>query len=162
MDKAAKDSTDPIERFLSREEAFMTSLIQRLRKDLTAVRSTLLGTSRQTNHTREITATLVKGLVPVPWARYKSRSSIGLQDWVQDLKLRIDHINALNVEGIQHGVWLGGLAFPHGLATAFRQKAAQEQGVSIESLSLEISLDGEAKTGFLIKGARKPSCLETI
>jgi hypothetical protein len=94
---------------------------------------------------------LVKNLVPDSWQRYKTRSDVGLQDWIQDLKQRIDHVVRVKRDGIKDGVWMGGLAFPAGLATAFRQKAAQDQKVSIESLSLQIAFDSDSE-GFVLKG----------
>lgn len=145
------DTGDPIQRFLARESSFLQSMLDQLHTDLQLLQKILNGNQRHTNLSRQITDALAKGLVPKSWLRYSCRIDTGLEEWTNNLKLRIQHVNLVCTEGPSQAIWLGGLTFPAGLLTAFRQKAAHDQGVSIESLNLDMQF-GRKENAFLIKG----------
>lgn len=73
--------------------------------------------------------------------------------WTRDLAKRLSQLSKLARSELSDPVWLGGLFRPTGWITASRQKAAHQQGVSLETLQLHLDIgEVDINGGFSIVG----------
>ena len=138
---------DPLYRFFERETVFGGRLLADVRQDLEDVVAICGGTKKQSNHHRQLTAALNRGMVPEGWNRYKVPAGVTVMAWVEDLGSRIKQLSGV-VEAVKKEqakglkslrVWLGGLFAPEAYITATRQLVAQANEWSLEELQLELS-----------------------
>ena len=109
--------------------------------------------------------TLIIGIVPSHWIKYKVLKNMTLLQWITDFKKRLDQIAAIcrqsrggagesggSIMGLKN-VWLGGLFSPEAYITATRQDVAQRNRWSLEELRLEVAVDVLAKENeFVLTG----------
>ena len=153
-----KQSTnDPIYRFLLREVAVATKLLNKVRDDLDQLILMSKGESKSTNELRDIAKNIFNDSVPKVWQIY-STLELNVTEWILDLKNRINQLNKITQakDYGRSGLWLGGLIFPEAYLTATRQSVAQELKVSLDELMLSVELvkniSNVDNTCFVLKG----------
>ena len=153
-----KQSTnDPIYRFLLREVAVASKLLNKVRDDLAQLILMSKGESKSTNELRDIAKNIFNDSVPKVWKIY-STLELNVTEWILDLKNRINQLNKITQakDYGRSGLWLGGLIFPEAYLTATRQSVAQELKVSLDELMLSVELvktiTNIDNTCFVLKG----------
>ena len=152
-----QSNNDPIFRFLLREVAVATKLLNKVRDDLDQLILMSKGESKSTNELRDIAKNIFNDSVPKVWQIY-STLELNVTEWILDLKNRINQLNKITQvkDYGRSGLWLGGLIFPEAYLTATRQSVAQELKVSLDELMLSVELvkniTNVDNTCFVLKG----------
>ena len=152
-----QSNNDPIFRFLLREVAVASKLLNKVRDDLNQLILMSKGESKSTNELREIAKNLFNDAVPKVWQIY-STLELNITEWILDFKNRINQLNKITQarDYGRSGLWLGGLIFPEAYLTATRQSVAQELKVSLDELMLSVELvkniTSVDNTCFVLKG----------
>ena len=152
-----QSNNDPIFRFLLREVAVATKLLNKVRDDLDQLILMSKGESKSTNELRDIAKNIFNDSVPKVWQIY-STLELNVTEWILDLKNRINQLNKITQvkDYGRSGLWLGGLIFPEAYLTATRQSVAQELKVSLDELMLSVELvkniTSVDNTCFVLKG----------
>ena len=150
-------NNDPIYRFLLREVAVASKLLNKVRDDLNQLILMSKGESKSTNELRDIAKNIFNDSVPKVWQIY-STLELNVTEWILDLKNRINQLNKITQakDYGRSGLWLGGLIFPEAYLTATRQSVAQELKVSLDELMLSVELVKNItsidNTCFVLKG----------
>ena len=150
-------NNDPIYRFLLREVAVASKLLNKVRDDLNQLILMSKGESKSTNESRDIAKNIFNDSVPKVWQIY-STLELNVTEWILDLKNRINQLNKITQakDYGRSGLWLGGLIFPEAYLTATRQSVAQELKVSLDELMLSVELVKNItsidNTCFVLKG----------
>ena len=150
-------NNDPIYRFLLREVAVASKLLNKVRDDLNQLILMSKGESKSTNELRDIAKNIFNDSVPKVWQIY-STLELNVTEWILDLKNRINQLNKITLakDYGRSGLWLGGLIFPEAYLTATRQSVAQELKVSLDELMLSVELVKNItsidNTCFVLKG----------
>ena len=156
-----QSNNDPIFRFLLREVAVASKLLNKVRDDLDKLILMSKGESKSTNELRDIAKNIFNDSVPKVWQIY-STLELNVTEWILDLKNRINQLNKITQakDYGRSGLWLGGLIFPEAYLTATRQSVAQELKVSLDELMLSVELVKNItevdNTCFVLKGV----CIE--
>ncbi|CAM9128550.1 unnamed protein product [Discosporangium mesarthrocarpum] len=148
----SEDERDALHRCLARELSTGSSLLARVRADLTAVQNLCKGETKATNEVRALVSALVKDIVPSSWKSRLVQANMGAADWVDDFCKRLTHLQTLAHAEVSVGssagpYWLGGLFSPDAFITATRQFVACSSGCSLEDLVLEFSINGGSSQG---------------
>ncbi|UZJ52281.1 hypothetical protein CBS101457_001601 [Exobasidium rhododendri] len=168
--KGSSDSiTNPLFRFWAREYRIGVGLLHSIRADLQEVSSVCTGEKRQTNHNRSLLNDLAKGIVPLTWRKYTISRSMTLNQWIFDLQLRLKQLNFIASENAAttrfevFAVNLGLLFVPSAYLTATRQSIANRNKISLEHLSLQLSVadGGRSLNGFAIEGLKLQGAIWT-
>ncbi|XP_075979872.1 dynein heavy chain, cytoplasmic isoform X3 [Anticarsia gemmatalis] len=146
--RTVENIKDPLYRFFEREVAAGASLLQQVLHDLRNVISICQGEMKQTNETRAMVGSLVRGMLPGGWRRYAVARGCTVQQWVGDFAQRVtqlanvsDTVAAQGAKRLQSiPVWLGGLLNPEAYITATRQCVAQANSWSLEELHLQVTI----------------------
>ncbi|CAB3253573.1 unnamed protein product [Arctia plantaginis] len=146
--RTVENIKDPLYRFFEREVAAGASLLQQVLHDLRNVISICQGSMKQTNETRAMVGSLVRGMLPRGWLRYAVARGCTVQQWVGDFAQRVtqladvsDAVAAQGAKKLQSiPVWLGGLLNPEAYITATRQCVAQANSWSLEELHLQVTI----------------------
>ena len=152
-----QSNNDPIYRFLLREVAVASKLLNKVRDDLNQLILMSKGESKSTNELRDIAKNIFNDSVPKVWQIY-STLELNVTEWILDLKNRINQLNKITQakDYGRSGLWLGGLIFPEAYLTATRQSVAQELKVSLDELMLSVELVKNItsidNTCFVLKG----------
>ena len=152
-----QSNNDPIYRFLLREVAVASKLLNKVRDDLDQLILMSKGESKSTNELRDIAKNIFNDSVPKVWQIY-STLELNITEWILDLKNRINQLNKITQakDYGRSGLWLGGLIFPEAYLTATRQSVAQELKVSLDELMLSVELvkniTSVDNTCFVLKG----------
>ena len=152
-----QSNNDPIFRFLLREVAVASKLLNKVRDDLDKLILMSKGESKSTNELRDIAKNIFNDSVPKVWQIY-STLELNVTEWILDLKNRINQLNKITQakDYGRSGLWLGGLIFPEAYLTATRQSVAQELKVSLDELMLSVELVKNItevdNTCFVLKG----------
>ena len=152
-----QSNNDPIFRFLLREVAVASKLLNKVRDDLDKLILMSKGESKSTNELRDIAKNIFNDSVPKVWQIY-STLELNITEWILDLKNRINQLNKITQakDYGRSGLWLGGLIFPEAYLTATRQSVAQELKVSLDELMLSVELVKNISkvdnTCFVLKG----------
>jgi dynein heavy chain 1 len=152
-----QSNNDPIFRFLLREVAVASKLLNKVRDDLDKLILMSKGESKSTNELRDIAKNIFNDSVPKVWQIY-STLELNITEWILDLKNRINQLNKITQakDYGRSGLWLGGLIFPEAYLTATRQSVAQELKVSLDELMLSVELvkniSNVDNTCFVLKG----------
>ena len=152
-----QSNNDPIFRFLLREVAVASKLLNKVRDDLDQLILMSKGESKSTNELRDIAKNIFNDSVPKVWQIY-STLELNVTEWILDLKNRINQLNKITQakDFGRSGLWLGGLIFPEAYLTATRQSVAQELKVSLDELMLSVELvkniTSVDNTCFVLKG----------
>merc|ERR1719378_1109823 len=148
------DPRDPLARYFAREVQTGIKLLRQVKKHLSNLIAVCEGKMKQTNETRDLCDSLTKQLIPKQWRKYKFSPHFTAAQWVGDFCARIEQLNNINVNDMEHQVvWLGGLFQPEAWLTATHQAAAKQLGLSLEDLELDLAW-GQVKGGFAVKGIR--------
>jgi dynein heavy chain 1 len=152
-----QSNNDPIFRFLLREVAVASKLLNKVRDDLDKLILMSKGESKSTNELRDIAKNIFNDSVPKVWQIY-STLELNVTEWILDLKNRVNQLNKIT-QAKDYGrsdLWLGGLIFPEAYLTATRQSVAQELKVSLDELMLSVELVKNItevdNTCFVLKG----------
>lgn len=157
MARTAESIKNPLFRFFERENSIGGSLLKGIRQDLADLKLVCEGTIKQTNHLRMLLDGLNKGLIPDHWRRYKVPKTLSLNHWVADFTTRLDQLEAVaKSDDLRRlRIWLGGLFFPEAYVTATRQAVAQQNGWSLEELTLEAHINrSDDPTAFTLSGLK--------
>ncbi|CAH0758045.1 unnamed protein product [Diatraea saccharalis] len=146
--RTVENIKDPLYRFFEREVAAGASLLQQVLHDLRNVISICQGEMKQTNETRAMVGSLVRGMLPSSWRRYAVARGCTVQQWVGDFAHRVTQLAAVSQAVAERGakrlqsvpVWLGGLLNPEAYITATRQCVAQANSWSLEELYLQVTI----------------------
>ncbi|XP_026741142.1 dynein heavy chain, cytoplasmic isoform X1 [Trichoplusia ni] len=146
--RTVENIKDPLYRFFEREVAAGASLLQQVLHDLHNVLSICQGEMKQTNETRAMVGSLVRGMLPGSWRRYAVARGCTVQQWVGDFAHRVTQLAAVSDAVAAQGakrlqsipVWLGGLLNPEAYITATRQCVAQANSWSLEELHLQVTI----------------------
>ncbi|XP_047029280.1 dynein heavy chain, cytoplasmic isoform X1 [Helicoverpa zea] len=146
--RTVENIKDPLYRFFEREVAAGASLLQQVLHDLRNVLSICQGEMKQTNETRAMVGSLVRGMLPSSWRRYAVARGCTVQQWVGDFAHRVTQLAAVSDAVAAQGakrlqsipVWLGGLLNPEAYITATRQCVAQANSWSLEELHLQVTI----------------------
>ncbi|RVE54307.1 hypothetical protein evm_001134 [Chilo suppressalis] len=146
--RTVENIKDPLYRFFEREVAAGASLLQQVLHDLRNVLSICQGEMKQTNETRAMVGSLVRGMLPSSWRRYAVARGCTVQQWVGDFAQRVTQLAAVSEAVAERGaqrlqsvpVWLGGLLNPEAYITATRQCVAQANSWSLEELHLQVTI----------------------
>nr|XP_049702532.1 dynein heavy chain, cytoplasmic isoform X3 [Helicoverpa armigera] len=146
--RTVENIKDPLYRFFEREVAAGASLLQQVLHDLRNVLSICQGEMKQTNETRAMVGSLVRGMLPSNWRRYAVARGCTVQQWVGDFAHRVTQLAAVSDAVAAQGakrlqsipVWLGGLLNPEAYITATRQCVAQANSWSLEELHLQVTI----------------------
>lgn len=144
----------PLSRFFERESQLGIQLLATIRSDLSSLVQVCEGSLKQTNHLREQLSQITKGIVPLSWRRYKTQATT-VSAWVSDFNKRLLQLERIIRGGFgnETAVELGLLFTANGFITATQQSVANSTSVSLETLKMEVTLEGVGKTGgFLIEG----------
>ncbi|XP_050667850.1 dynein heavy chain, cytoplasmic isoform X2 [Leptidea sinapis] len=139
---------DPLYRFFEREVAAGADLLRRVLHDLRNVTAICEGSMKQTNATRAMVGSLVRGMLPPAWRRYPVARGCTVQAWVDDFGARVRQLAHVSRASADRGaqrlqnvpVWLGGLLNPEAYITATRQCVAQANSWSLEELNLQVRI----------------------
>ncbi|VVD02388.1 unnamed protein product [Leptidea sinapis] len=166
---------DPLYRFFEREVAAGADLLRRVLHDLRNVTAICevhttgndtkfvlqvrsaresngecrrQGSMKQTNATRAMVGSLVRGMLPPAWRRYPVARGCTVQAWVDDFGARVRQLAHVSRASADRGaqrlqnvpVWLGGLLNPEAYITATRQCVAQANSWSLEELNLQVRI----------------------
>ncbi|CAM9536041.1 unnamed protein product [Choristocarpus tenellus] len=162
-ERGVEEEGDALHRCLCREMATGSSLLAKVRADLTAVQKLCKGDIKATNEVRLLMNTLVKDVVPTSWKSGLVQAAMGAVDWLEDFRKRLAHLEALAESDALAGpsagpYWLGGLFSPDAFITATRQFVARKLECSLEDLVLDFVIDsgqrpiGDATTAFPLTG----------
>ena len=152
-----QSNNDPIFRFLLREVAVASKLLNKVRDDLEKLISMAKGEGKSTNDLRDVAKNIFNDTVPKAWQIYATLE-LNVTEWILDFKNRIDQLNKIthSPDFGRSGLWIGGLIFPEAYLTATRQSVAQELKVSLDELMLSVELvkniTNVDKTSFVLKG----------
>ena len=152
-----QSKNDPIFRFLLREVAVATKLLNKVRDDLQKLILIAKGEGKSTNELRDITKNIFNDTVPKSWQIYATLE-LNVTEWILDFRNRINQLNKITQSNDygRSGLWIGGLIFPEAYLTATRQSVAQELKVSLDELMLSVELvkniTNVDKTSFVLKG----------
>jgi dynein heavy chain 1 len=152
-----QSKNDPIFRFLLREVAVASKLLNKVRDDLQKLILVAKGEGKSTNELRDITKNVFNDTVPKSWQIYAT-IELNITEWILDFKNRINQLNKItqSPDYGRSGLWIGGLIFPEAYLTATRQSVAQELKVSLDELMLSVELvktiTNVDKTSFVLKG----------
>jgi len=152
-----QSNNDPIFRFLLREVAVASKLLNKVRDDLQKLILMAKGEGKSTNELRDIAKNVFNDTVPKYWQIY-STLELNVTEWILDFKNRINQLNKIthSPDFGRSGLWIGGLIFPEAYLTATRQSVAQELKVSLDELMLSVELvkniTNVDKTSFVLKG----------
>ena len=152
-----KSNNDPIFRFLLREVAVASKLLNKVRDDLQQLILMSKGEGKSTNELRDIAKNVFNDSVPKSWQIYATLE-LNVTEWILDFKNRINQLNKITQapDFGRSGLWIGGLIFPEAYLTATRQSVAQELKVSLDELMLSVELvkniSNVDKTSFVLKG----------
>ncbi|XP_053612057.1 dynein heavy chain, cytoplasmic isoform X5 [Plodia interpunctella] len=146
--RTVENIKDPLYRFFEREVAAGAALLQQVLHDLRNVISICQGEMKQTNETRAMVGSLVRGMLPAVWRRYAVARGCTVQQWVIDFAQRVAQLATVSDAVSQRGakrlqsipVWLGGLLNPEAYITATRQCVAQANCWSLEELHLQVTI----------------------
>jgi len=152
-----QSNNDPIFRFLLREVAVASKLLNKVRDDLKQLISMAKGEGKSTNELRDIAKNVFNDSVPKVWQIYATLE-LNVTEWILDFKNRITQLNKITQASDygRSGLWIGGLIFPEAYLTATRQSVAQELKVPLDELMLSVELVKNIttvdKTSFVLKG----------
>ena len=152
-----QSNNDPIFRFLLREVAVASKLLNKVRDDLKQLISMAKGEGKSTNELRDIAKNVFNDSVPKVWQIY-STLELNVTEWILDFKSRITQLNKITQASDygRSGLWIGGLIFPEAYLTATRQSVAQELKVPLDELMLSVELVKNITTvdkqSFVLKG----------
>ena len=152
-----QSNNDPIFRFLLREVAVASKLLNKVRDDLKQLISMAKGEGKSTNELRDIAKNVFNDSVPKVWQIY-STLELNVTEWILDFKNRITQLNKITQASDygRSGLWIGGLIFPEAYLTATRQSVAQELKVPLDELMLSVELVKNITTvdkqSFVLKG----------
>ncbi|XP_047532350.1 dynein heavy chain, cytoplasmic isoform X1 [Vanessa atalanta] len=146
--RTVENIKDPLYRFFEREVAAGASLLQQVLHDLRNVTAICQGEMKQTNETRAMVGSLVRGMLPAGWRRYAVARGCTVQQWVDDFARRVAQLAHVSRTVADQGakrlqsipVWLGGLLNPEAYITATRQCVAQANSWSLEELNLQVTI----------------------
>jgi len=171
----AEWATNPIYRCLQREFTILSSMLDTVQSDLTALRDVLSGRAKPNNHIRELLATLRRDVLPRGWYRAGMPKGLAPGAWVEDFSRRLQQIGKLvalhpREYGSGTPIWLGGLQAPEGLVAATRQAVAHAHSWPLEQLELRVSVGGAAPPsadsfsfeGLVLYGAQWNSAAGTL
>ncbi|KAJ3389103.1 hypothetical protein HDU92_001163 [Lobulomyces angularis] len=154
--KTSDSIKNPLFRFFERENFIASSLLKEIRKDLTNLSKVCSGELKQTNHLRSLISSLTKGAVPEQWIRYKVPSYMTVDQFIMNLKERLEQIETISKTGnfeSNKEIWIGGLFLPEAYITASRQFVAQKNQWSLEELILTLEFGKSDKPNeFTLKG----------
>lgn len=125
LHRTAASITNPLFRFLEREQKVGSKLLVTIRDDLFKLREMAAGNIKATNELRTLTKHINTNTVPKSWMAYPV-PEISLNEWLLDFKHRLEQINFINNSGDfgKKGLWLGGLFYQDAFMTATRQAVA--------------------------------------
>lgn len=146
--RTVENIKDPLYRFFEREVAAGSALLNEVVHDLRNVVHICKGEMKQTNETRAMVGSLVRGMLPSGWRRYAVARGCTVQQWVGDFAQRVRQLDAVSSAVADKGasrlqtipVWLGGLLNPEAYITATRQCVAQANSWSLEELHLQVTV----------------------
>ncbi|OWR44117.1 dynein heavy chain [Danaus plexippus plexippus] len=146
--RSVENIKDPLYRFFEREVAAGASLLQQVLHDLRNVIAICQGEMKQTNETRAMVGSLVRGMLPSGWRRYAVARGCTVQQWIDDFARRVTQLATVSSTLADQGakrlqsipVWLGGLLNPEAYITATRQCVAQANSWSLEELNLQVTI----------------------
>ncbi|XP_045484392.1 dynein heavy chain, cytoplasmic isoform X1 [Pieris rapae] len=146
--RTVENIKDPLYRFFEREVAAGADLLQQVLHDLRNVIAICQGEMKQTNETRAMVGSLVRGMLPFGWRRYAVARGCTVQQWVDDFARRVLQLATVSETVCERGakrlqsipVWLGGLLNPEAYITATRQCVAQANSWSLEELTLQVTI----------------------
>ncbi|XP_037874257.1 dynein heavy chain, cytoplasmic isoform X1 [Bombyx mori] len=143
--RTVENIKDPLYRFFEREVAAGASLLQQVLHDLRNVMLICQSEMKQTNETRAMVGSLVRGMLPASWRRYAVARGCTVQQWIGDFAQRVTQLaevaDAVAAKRLQNvPVWLGGLLNPEAYITATRQCVAQANSWSLEELHLQVTI----------------------
>jgi hypothetical protein len=145
-------ATNPIYRCLQREFTILSSMLDTVQSDLTALRDVLAGRSKPNNHIRNLLSTLRRDALPSAWYRAGMPKGLAPGSWMEDFSRRLGQIGKLVAMhprdyGASTPIWLGGLQAPEGLVAATRQAVAHAHAWPLEQLELRVSVGSDASAG---------------
>jgi dynein heavy chain 1 len=151
LKRSAEGLKDPLFRFFEREVRLASTILAKVRADLSDISEICRGNRKQTNQHREIGQQLLKGVVPTAWRRFTAPASATVSLWILNFALRLKQMQeVLQVAGKSGpsslrtlDYWIGGLFNPEAFITATRQCVAQANFWSLEDLRLRLSTDGD-------------------
>ena len=152
-----QSNNDPIFRFLLREVAVASKLLNKVRDDLQKLILMSKGEIKSTNELRDIAKNVFNDAVPKVWQIYATLE-LNVTEWILDFRNRINQLNKITQakDYGRSGLWIGGLIFPEAYLTATRQSVAQELKVPLDELMLSVELVKNIttvdKTSFVLKG----------
>lgn len=86
---------DPMYRFLDRETTVIEGLLKSIRKNLNELKNLAEGKVQATNVLRLLAKDVFADIVPPQWMKY-TVINMGLNDWISDLKKRLDQFQRLS------------------------------------------------------------------
>eukprot|EP00392_Amoebophrya_sp_AT5.2_P018142 g18611.t1 len=159
VEAAGSSSDNPMWRCFHREVVVASTLLERIREDLTALKEVCAGNARMTNDLRAIALQLNMDLPPPYWLNaYPVMQTLSSLEWVFDFKQRVlQLVQIMQTSRLSAmSLWAGGLMFPEAFLTATRQLVAQKNKWSLEELVpvLELQPPGTetARDGWLLRG----------
>ncbi|VDN06320.1 unnamed protein product [Thelazia callipaeda] len=158
LKRSIENIKDPLFRFFEREINHGINLLTCVRSDLMEVHLVCKGVQKQSNHSRELTSALNKGLVPTDWLRYTVPKVVTVMAWIHDFVERVQQLIKLSGSSSlkNEKIWLGGLFSPEAYITATRQTVAQSNQWSLEELRMhiEVGVTEDRPDTFRVKGLR--------
>ena len=127
--------------------------MKRIRADVDELRAIVSGSSKPTNHARQLIEMLLHDTAPKSWKPYALASDVALTAWATDLAFRIETIAQLVNERSPERINLGARFNPGAFVTATRQHAARTASKSLEELHLVSSIgDVRIGSGLIFEG----------